>query len=200
MFDIGGVTVKAILRPLSEKIAASYGVPLETARSAIYGYFPAFTLGETSEDEYGRLVSRGIGKKYMPRKFKKAVRSIMILDKKVVKIIKQLKGSYKIAALSNMPREWMAHYNERFGFDKLFDFTLTSYELKLAKPYASPSDDPTKMYRVALKAIGLKPSECVFIDDHEENLVPAKKLGIKTILFRSAAQLRDQLKDMGIFS
>ena len=34
----------------------------------------------------------------------------------------------------------------------------------------------------------MNPSECVFIDDKEENLVPAEELGMKTVLFQNPKQ------------
>ncbi|MBQ1163200.1 HAD-IA family hydrolase, partial [Streptomyces sp. A73] len=37
------------------------------------------------------------------------------------------------------------------------------------------------IYQRALEALGLEGSDCVFVDDHRENLPPAELLGIRTI-------------------
>jgi FMN phosphatase YigB (HAD superfamily) len=47
-----------------------------------------------------------------------------------------------------------------------------------------------------LKKLNSKPNECIIIDDEESNLLPAKKLGIKTILFKNPKQLKEQLESL----
>ena len=44
----------------------------------------------------------------------------------------------------------------------------------------------------------LKPEECIFIDDLKETLKPARKLGMKTILFRNNKQLVRDLRKFNI--
>ena len=44
-----------------------------------------------------------------------------------------------------------------------------------------------------LERLKVKANECIYIDDREVNLEPAKKLGMKTILFRNAKQLKKEL-------
>jgi len=53
--------------------------------------------------------------------------------------------------------------------------------VKLLKP-------DKRMYRLALDAIGCKPKEAVFIDDREENVAAARKMGMEGILFKSKMQ------------
>ena len=50
-------------------------------------------------------------------------------------------------------------------------------------PYCKPEDEA---YKIALSAIGqANPQECVFIDDREVNLNPARSMGLYTILVGS---------------
>ena len=42
--------------------------------------------------------------------------------------------------------------------------------------------DP-KIYKTLLRRYNLKAEECVFIDDTEENVVSAQKIGLKGIVF-----------------
>lgn len=75
-----------------------------------------------------------------------------------------------------------------------FDFAVLSYEQGFAKP------DP-EIYDIALKKLGegIKPAEIVFLDDKEECLVPARKIGIKTILVQSHEQaIRDVEKFLNL--
>ncbi|HZB70550.1 MAG TPA: HAD-IA family hydrolase [Acidimicrobiales bacterium] len=56
----------------------------------------------------------------------------------------------------------------------LFDTVLESSKLGVRKP------DP-RFYDLALEAVGVAPSEAVFLDDLGVNLKPARALGIRTI-------------------
>lgn len=40
--------------------------------------------------------------------------------------------------------------------------------------------------------------ECLFVDNQAQNLMPAKKLGMKTILFKNQADLEKRLRKLGI--
>jgi FMN phosphatase YigB (HAD superfamily) len=42
------------------------------------------------------------------------------------------------------------------------------------------------------------PNRTVFVDDRLQNLNPAASLGVKTILFESAGQLRADLRALGL--
>jgi FMN phosphatase YigB (HAD superfamily) len=53
-----------------------------------------------------------------------------------------------------------------------------------------------KIYADSIAIAQAAPSRTLFIDDRERNLVPARDLGINTILFESASQLRHELRQV----
>jgi len=57
-------------------------------------------------------------------------------------------------------------------FEKIFDIEAMHY---IPKPNPEP-------YRLALDYLGTEPADVMLIDDMERNLVPARKLGIRTLL------------------
>ncbi len=57
--------------------------------------------------------------------------------------------------------------------------------------------DP-KAYQLLLEKVELPANEVVFIDDLEENVEAAKKLGIDAIVFKSAEQVRHELAKRGL--
>jgi putative hydrolase of the HAD superfamily len=67
-------------------------------------------------------------------------------------------------------------YNPYQGFDlhRRFDAVVISGEVGLRKP------EPA-IYALAAERLGLSPSACVFVDDVEQNLSPARALGMATI-------------------
>ena len=67
-----------------------------------------------------------------------------------------------------------------------------SYEEGLRKP------EDADFYHLAPKRLGVKPEECIFIDDKEENLPPAQSIGIKTVLFKNPQQaIKEVLEIIG---
>ncbi len=110
------------------------------------------------------------------------------LNKNTVQIVKQLKKRYKVGILSNT-NELDANINKKNNNFNLFSPVILSCEVGCRKP-------EKKIYQIALKKLKVKPSECVFIDDKKNNLSTAKELGIKTILFKSAIQLKKELNKL----
>jgi putative hydrolase of the HAD superfamily len=98
---------------------------------------------------------------------------------------------YFLAALNNESAELNAYRIRKFDLLRNFSAFFTSCYLRVLKP------DPL-IYQLALDVTQRRPGECVFIDDRPENLEPAKALGIRTIHFESAEQLRTSLAQAGI--
>jgi putative hydrolase of the HAD superfamily len=46
-----------------------------------------------------------------------------------------------------------------------------------------------EFYELAVKDLVVLPGECIFIDDDENNLLPAEKLGMKTVLAKKPEQI-----------
>lgn len=69
----------------------------------------------------------------------------------------------------------------------LFDVIAYSYEDKVSKP-------DKKSYELVVERLGVKPEECVFIDDHLPNIKAAEEMGITGIQFLNARQLEENLK------
>jgi len=81
--------------------------------------------------------------------------------------------------LSNMHYETRDFLLENHSFFDKFDGGVFSCDVNVIKP--SP-----EIYRYFLQKYQLKPEECVFFDDMEENVSAAEKEGIKSVLFTTA--------------
>ena len=57
--------------------------------------------------------------------------------------------------------------------------------------------DPA-IYRLALQVTQRAPEECVFIDDRALNLECARQMGMRTIHYQNAPQLRAELRNQGV--
>lgn len=69
---------------------------------------------------------------------------------------------------------WGTRRYDRDVLERLFDGVVLSGDVGIRKP--SP-----EIYTMGAEAIGLDPSECVFVDDLPFNLPPATELGMATV-------------------
>jgi 2-haloacid dehalogenase len=100
-------------------------------------------------------------------------------------------AGYATYGLSNWSAETFPSTMEAHPFFKTLTGIVLSGEEGVCKP------DPP-IYHILLGRYRLHPEECVFIDDRQENLDTAKRLGIDTVLFQTAAQVRESLKNKGV--
>ncbi|HBI17449.1 MAG: hypothetical protein UR60_C0002G0012 [Candidatus Moranbacteria bacterium GW2011_GWF2_34_56] len=106
-------------------------------------------------------------------------------------LINLLRLNYKLGLLSNHAREWIEYCEDKFRYESLFEVNLYSYEVGLKKP------NP-KIFKLMLTRLGVKADNCLFIDDNEENVFMASKLGIKAIRFHTSKKLIEELKLLNI--
>jgi 2-haloacid dehalogenase len=100
-------------------------------------------------------------------------------------------AGYATYGLSNWSAETFPSTMEAHPFFKTLTGIVLSGNEKVCKP------DP-RIYQILLERYQLRPEECVFIDDRQENLDTAQRLGIKTVLFRTVEQVRECLRSKGI--
>lgn len=105
------------------------------------------------------------------------------LNKPLVEYIKaELRPHYKIGMLSNVGRGWINDFFSEHELHDLFDETVLSNEEGIIKP------DP-RIFERAAQRLGLKPDECVMVDDRPENCEGAKQAGMKAILYKNNEQV-----------
>jgi putative hydrolase of the HAD superfamily len=100
-------------------------------------------------------------------------------------------GRARLATLNNESEALNVHRIERFGLRKIFPVFFSSCWLGVRKP-------TLEIYHRALGMAQADPRRAVFVDDRRQNLAPAAALGMKTIHFQSAGQLRAQLQAVGL--
>jgi 2-haloacid dehalogenase len=112
--------------------------------------------------------------------------------KDTVDIFNELKSAgIPVYALSNWSHEGFPVAYERYDFMKKFDGIVVSGYEKLLKPDHA-------IYRVLMERYNVVPAESVYIDDNKDNADAAAELGFHSIHFRSAEQLRKELRGFGL--
>ena len=104
-----------------------------------------------------------------------------------VPLVDSLKDrGYGVYFLSNMSEHVKNSNTAAFDFVSHMDGGIWSCDVHTIKPDSG-------IYKMLLEKYGLIPEECLFIDDHKENIDVGKKLGMKGIVFRDHAQLAADL-------
>lgn len=98
---------------------------------------------------------------------------------------------YHTYILSNFPKKIYDEAQDNLTFVKEVSGAVFSYTVGCVKP-------EEKIYRILLERYHLNPKECVFLDDRADNLVTAKKLGMKTIQFENYDKACGELRKLGV--
>jgi epoxide hydrolase-like predicted phosphatase len=110
-----------------------------------------------------------------------------------IQLIRRLRPHYKTAVLSNADHTLRARFLAHEGLLDLFDEFICSADVGMAKPDA-------RIYALAAERLGLAAAECVFVDDLERNLEPAREAGMTAVHFRmdQGHSLEAQLVELGV--
>lgn len=100
-------------------------------------------------------------------------------------------GNWTLGTLNNEAREPNEHRFSKFGLRQYFDVTFSSCYMGLRKPQPI-------IYRHALDILGKPAERVLFIDDRNENAAAAASVGMKSIRFEGAGQLRRELETLGV--
>lgn len=204
IFDIGGVLqlgqqqrkkqgqthASGIHEKISKKLNISidqYFDSIDTAYAAsISGQIPEKTLLKTLS--FNLKISEKKLKKIYINAYKKEFK----INKSLIKQVKNLKKlGYKVAILSDqwhlskpahVPKAWY----------KLFDELIISCDVGIRKP-------DQKIYKITVKKLKVKFVDAIFIDNQIWNTKPAKKLGMKTILYKNNKQLFEEKSWKSLF-
>jgi len=193
-FDIGGVLLTDGWGHDSRRAAAEqFGLDWEEYSDRHEKVGHAIETNRMSLEQY---LDRAIF--YRPREFSREEFRAFIFAQSQPKpesiaIVAQLADSknHFLATINNEVLELNLYRLEHFGLRRYFRVFFSSCFLGLRKPDEA-------IYRLALQVTQQAPANCIFIDDREVNLECPRELGLNTILFRDAAQLRSELTELGL--
>jgi putative hydrolase of the HAD superfamily len=100
-------------------------------------------------------------------------------------------GRYHLMTINNESAELNAYRLRHFGLAGLFTAFFSSCWLGVAKP-------SRRIYELALAMAQAEAGAAVLIDDREQNLPPARALGMHAIRFTTADGLRRDLAAFGV--
>jgi putative hydrolase of the HAD superfamily len=153
----------------------------------------SFERGKIGLDEY---LDRTVF--YRPRSFtRQAFRDYMCClsrpDPASLGLARELakSGKYLMSTINNESRDLNQYRIEAFGLREIFTVFVSSCFVGLRKPEEG-------IYRLAMELTEKAPEESCFVDDRALNLESAIRLGMKTIHFEEAGQLKQELAKLGV--
>jgi epoxide hydrolase-like predicted phosphatase len=185
--DLGGVFLNRGIWKFWDYLEGEFEIQFEQGKNSFLKYYKSYFSGEISEEEFWDkfLTDIELEENWM------GLRSILLNffepNEGMIELYKRLRSTgVKLILLSDQTKEWWVFLNNKFEIESHFDSTIVSALVGVNKP------DP-KIYQLAFEASNSKPEECLFIDDLEHNLIPARDMGIQTILFENSEQLKNEL-------
>ena len=194
IFDLSEVFI-AGLPGVEKRVSAALSIP-EDGLLECFGGEPVMQVlrGEISEDSYLGGILERTGWDLDLASLKQMVRdNFHVRIEGSLDILHEVVKTHHVAMLSDHVREWIPYIRSIHPFLDIFDDRFYSFELGKTK------SDPTVFPKV-LDALGYGPHDCLFIDDRIQNVRSAESIGLPSIHFRDARQLRRDLSRRRVLS
>lgn len=197
LWDLGGVVLtNAWDREQRIKVLHEFGITskdeLDEFGDRHREVAPLWEIGKCTIDDYLFMTLFGFSQAVS----KDAFREKMFAQSEAlsgIEVLKQVKasGKYFLITLNNESKELNEYRIDRFGLREYFSAFFSSCYLNMMKP------NP-KMYQTALHITQRSPEECLFIDDRQQNVESAKRLGLHAVHYTDNASLLRELRSCGI--
>jgi putative hydrolase of the HAD superfamily len=192
IFDWGGVLIDDPEPGLMQYCAGAFGVAKEDYIKVHWKFAADFQKGSVTEDTFwARICSElNVPKPNTTLFWTQAFQTVYSPKKDMFALASCLqKNGYKTALLSNAEIPTMQYfYQQRYD---MFNVLIFSCAEGTKKP-------ERKIYELALEKLSSKPNQSVFIDDRPNCINGAKEVGLNTILFKSAEQVKSELSRLSI--
>lgn len=109
-----------------------------------------------------------------------ALKQMVVFDRAVKALIQKLPGRKII--YSNAPAHYMNDILDIMGMDRLFDAVYSVESTRFQPKPSLPG------FRSLIRQEGLNPHRCIMVEDSLQNLVTAKRLGMKTLWISSSTR------------
>jgi putative hydrolase of the HAD superfamily len=194
VFDLGNVLIPFDYTPAINKlnqIQTGLGDKFAEFYKSNYSIHRDFEKGSIPELRFIKKMLEVVDNKIDPETFCRIFSDIFTLNEEVIALLPILKNNYKLFLLSNTNSIHQKYGWQKYDFLKHFDKLILSHEVGSVKP-------EEKIYRAVEEASGFPSEEHFYIDDIQEYVDAAKKLGWDVDQFVSYENLLTDLKERKI--
>jgi putative hydrolase of the HAD superfamily len=145
--------------------------------------------GRISLNEYLDVAVFYTGRQFSREQFRQFMCAQSVPFEHTIRLARELSkdSRYTLMTLNNESEDLNIYRIEHFGISQIFEAFISSCWLGVRKPIR-------RFYQRALGIAHAKPETSLFIDDRQQNLIPASSLGMNVMLFKTADQLRSDLE------
>jgi epoxide hydrolase-like predicted phosphatase len=108
-------------------------------------------------------------------------------DTAMVAAVKELRGAGLLTGL--ISNSWSISHYDRQLLKELFDTAVISAEVHVHKPQP-------EIYLLATERLGVKPAQCIFVDDLRENCEGAEAVGMTAVRHQAAPETIARLTEL----
>jgi putative hydrolase of the HAD superfamily len=194
LFDIGGVLgTNGWDSEQRAQAVKKFGLDAEDFQYRHEETVGVLESGHLSLDEYLDVTVFCAPRTFTREAFRAFMFSLSVPYAESIAVARALRAGSDVymMTLNNEAEELNIHRIERFGLRDLFSVFLSSCWLGVRKP-------THQIYERAVGMLQADPRQCVFVDDREQNLGPARAMGMHAIRFESAGQLARDLRGAGL--
>lgn len=187
IFDWGGVcTYGHFLKNFAKSLSERCGLEAETIESTFRELEYPYETGKISPEQFWNKFKNRLSLNMKIEDIRQVFLKSDTPNQKILDFILELKSKYKIVLLTNNYEDVFSYIKRDCVLDKYFDHTFSSSEIKHKKP-------EKEAFEYVINKLRVNPEETVFVDNSEKNVVGAKKLDFKTILFKDLASFKKEL-------
>ena len=198
--DFGGV----LTTPLVQSFAAVQdhtGIPMEELGKAMTrieqedGVHPLFELetGRLTEVEFlrklGDALEPALGHRPELHRFREIYFEALHPNEPMIELMREAKADgHRMALLTNNVREWEPLWRPMLPVDEIFEVVVDSGFVGCRKP------EP-EIYELTLERLnGVRPEDCLFVDDVDVNCVAARSLGMSAVHYEHNDQAIPEIR------
>lgn len=195
VFDFGGVLFTEGTYLAVAEIAKLTGVSEEKVLEVLDErdnlHHKAYRLGEIDTATFWSHALKEWGIDYDWKKLDDVWRSAFHPNTEVINLFKRLSAKYKTGVLTNNTPGRYLELIKKNGLGPYIQVAVVSYIDRVQKP------EPAS-YQMLINRLGTSPGDVVFVDDRNENVVQADKMGLNAILYSSFNLLKSELGKFGV--
>lgn len=193
--DHGGVLSSRQETPGAlERWRAQLGLDEDSFRLALFDpdLGRRIALGTMAPSEGSKLIAQKLGIDVATLQvLRKECWSAPLINREFVEFLVSLKPLHRVACLTNWGLDARETLKER-GLNGAFDLIVISAEEGLAKPDA-------RIFEITLERLGVAAKEAIFVDDSEEYVEAASRLGLHALRFQGTQRtIREVRKFLGV--
>lgn len=188
LFDFGGVLADEGFADGLRALGEEQGLDVDLAAAGMDAvYDSGYVLGRGTERDFWSLLRSRTGLSGNDGELTRRLLDGFAVRPWMIDLVRALRTRGYVTGILSDQTDWLDALDRRHHFYGEFDHVFNSFHLGKGKR------DPSLFVETAA-ALGLPPSQILFIDDNPGNLERAREAGMQTVLYTDREGLMAELK------